>query len=172
MAPTRRRVLAGTATGIAALAGCSGGSGPSDMTLKGIDHNTDWEVDVSLAVTFNEVTREEIQPGDTTIVAEDYYKFVLVRMDVTNTGENTRELRAHQYVVAGAGFQRKNVTEFDEHYLAGLTARPGETVTGWIAFQVRMNTGEGLLTVLQDRLTEGIDVTFTRDTSLDVSFPD
>ncbi|ELZ05380.1 DUF4352 domain-containing protein [Natrialba aegyptia] len=146
----------------------SGGDVPG-VTLDSEDLEAE-DADVSLEIAYNARVSTELGPGEHSTIAEDGNKWVIVRMDVTNTGDAERELLAHQYILESGG-ETYEIVAFDEHYLRGKTAGSGETVTGWVAFHVPVETETATLTANQDAIAEQIDVEFTRNTSLSAAFP-
>jgi len=172
----RRHYLATTT---ALLAGCTSATSTDpdesdadvpDVTLSATDLEAD-DPDVSLEIAYNARTSTALTPGERTTVAEDGHKWLIVRMDVTNTGADTRELTAHQYAVESDG-ETYEVVAFNDHYLRGKTVEPGETTTGWLAYHVPLETESATLTARQDLIQERLAVAFTLDTSLSTAFPD
>ncbi|SEW10279.1 DUF4352 domain-containing protein [Natrinema salifodinae] len=159
------------------LAGCSSAASETDpdpdtvadVALESEDLRAE-DADVSLEIAYSARIDRELSPGDQATLADDGEKWLIVRMDVTNTGDVKRDLEVAQYVVTAAG-ETYEVVHFDEHFLRGMAPGAGETVTGWVAFSIPEDMTEATLTAAQD-LQDRLDVTFTRDTSLSAAFPD
>jgi len=164
----RRQYL--VALGIVA-SGCLGSSaedGPTDVSLSAEDSNPA-NPDVSLDVSYNSTVDTEI-PTEPTTVAEDGQKWLLVRMDVTNTGPDARELNAYQYRVAADADQYEQVITKESWELRGKEVALDETVSGWVVFHIPESVTDATLTA-DSGDQRNYAVAFTHDTSLDADPP-
>jgi hypothetical protein len=150
--------------------GCLGSSAedsPTDVSLSAEDSNPAVP-DVSLNVSYNNTVDTEI-PTEPTTVAEDGQKWLLVRMDVTNTGTDARDLNAYQYRVVTDADQYEQVITKESWELRGKEATPDETVSGWVVFHIPESVTDATLTVGGGQ--RNYAVAFTHDTSLDADPP-
>ena len=157
--------------GAAAIAGCATESDPGTwtgepnppVTLAARDA-TAQPADVSLELTYNSYAGPEL-PTDPATLADDGYKWLIVRCDVTNVGDTQRDLTMYQYLVESNGEQYETVQTKESWSLAEQSAGPGGTVTGWLVFQIPQETTEATLFVRGETQTT-FEIRFKRDRSL------
>ena len=190
----RRQLLAVMgATGLTALAGCSGGSddgngvenenndGSSDsdsVTPVALsDENRDIQNQfLTLSVRYNSRTAAQFDPPNESVQeAESGNKMVIVRCEV---GVDTRREDSEPIDVYGSAFKlRADGVYYDLYpsiYYESIdqTVAPGTLYTGWMIFEVPEDTSEATLTT-QDAdawFDLPVDILFQRDSSLSTSF--
>jgi len=160
----RRRqflVVAGVAT-----AGClsdQSTDAPPAVSLDAEDHS-DPTPDVSLEVVYNAGVTSEL-PTDPPTIADDGWKWLLVRMDVTNLGDTPRELSEYQYRVTTDDGEFGHVVTKTQWTLAGKRAAPSETASGWVVFHIPESASAATLSV-RENTRLAYDVAFNQDSTL------
>lgn len=159
------------------LAGCAGSPAPATTdTAPPIDlsasNSTATQPDQSAKVAYNADTTETL-PTDPPTQAEDGYRWVVVNMRVTNTGETAREVTAHQYVLRGED-DVYGYVQVDEPWALGYGPdagiAPGESRTGWVVFHVPTDVSDAELTTRTDT-SRSYAVGFIPDPSLPLQPP-
>ena len=165
--------------GAAAIAGCSTESGtpvgtepgeatrPVSLSADGVTAQTP---DVSLDIAFNSHVQTRL-PTDPQTIADDGHKWLIVRCDVTNVGDAQRDLTIYQYLIESGGEQYEIVQTKEPWSLAEKTAGPGDTVTGWLVFQIPKSETEATL-VVRDQIQTSFEIRFERNGSLSSTIPD
>lgn len=173
----RREYLALSAT--VAVAGCGQqtqdrGQPPTppplpEVTLTATDTEPE-NPEVSLDFVYNSRSQVRI-PADEPLSADGGMKWLVVRADVTNRGDSTRDLQANQYIISTEGDTYQFKFTLADWELTTKQAAPGETVTGWLAFQIPGLATEATLTV-KDSLADEFAISFSHDSSLDAAIPE
>jgi hypothetical protein len=173
----RRQYLALSAT--VAVAGCGKqiqdrGQPPTppplpEVTLTATDTEPE-NPEVALKVVYNSRSQMRI-PVDEPLSADSGMKWLVVRADVTNQTDKTRDLQANQYVVLTEGNTYQFKLTLADWELTTKQAAPGETVTGWLAFQIPGLATEATLTV-KESLADNYAILFSHDSSLDAAIPE
>lgn len=172
----RRQFLALAAT--TAVAGCGEnapgrGTPPQaplpPVTLSAVDTTVE-NPEVSLRFVYNWAVQSEI-PLDSTTRPNPGNKWLVLRADVTNRGESSQNLSADQYVIRTAEGAYSFTLTLTDWALVSKQAAPGETVTGWLVFQIPSPVTEATLAVTESAADDHA-ITFSQDTTLDAAIPE
>jgi len=162
--PTATTTLPGTATPTATTT-----PPPSPVSVATINTTADTP-DVSLSVRYNATTQWQL-PTDPPTLADSGQKWLVVRMDITNTGSEQRAVTGYQYIAEAGADRYEPVASTEDWALAQAdgqstaTIGPGETVTRWLVFQVPTDTTDATLQV-RENTQQTFAVRFAHDPSL------
>ena len=172
----RRHFLAASA--VAVFAGCSQptpqrGSPPTppalpQVTLSAAETSPE-KPNASLAVAYNSRVQLRV-PTTPPTSADAGRKWLVLRMDVTNRGERSRDLDANQYVITTDTSEYEFTPTLADWELTTKRATPGETVTGWVAFHVPASLTEATLSV-KAKYADDYAISFTQDRTLNAKIP-
>lgn len=124
-----------------------------------------------LSVRWNSRAQSAVDPDSSDLTnyqPNDGNKFVVVRMNITNTGSRNLELTPRLVHLQSNGVVYESQILFGSGQgLSGVTLAPGGSYTGWTVFSVPNGTAEGSLVVNQDAyISRNVAVEFTRDPSI------
>jgi len=128
-----------------------------------------------LDVAWNARAQSAVDPdagGITTYSAEDGEKYIVVRMQLTNTGSTSIEMTPSLFRVLANGVEYEYQALFGSSQggLSGVTLREDATYDGWVAFSVPESTTEAELIVNQDAYYQtNTAVEFEQDSSMPVN---
>lgn len=131
----------------------------------------------SLSVTWNSRAQSAVDPDteDLNIYnSPDGQKFVVVRMQIENTGSRDVELTPRLFKLRSGG----TIYEYQRLFgssdgLVGVTLQPGGTYDGWIAYSIPEDTESATLIVDQDAYFDrNVTVSFSKDSSLEINVAD
>lgn len=180
----RRRVLTGYTTALLfGLAGCTSDSAlettttppPADetTTLPAIDLSTTDATpessDVQLEVRWRARVQRVLQSADSGGVpthAEDGRKWLVVQLAATNTGGQAWDATPVPFVVDVGAERFEFVSTDDDQYFGGRKLASGESLSGYLVFQIPLAASTATLTVDQDLVADALAVVFEHDASL------
>lgn len=134
------------------------------MTVSAEDSQVE-SPDVELEIAYATRTQQRL-PTEPVTLAEDGHTWLLVRMDITNRGEQSRDLRMFQYVLEAGDRTYEPIMTDEPWAVAQQSVAPGETVTGWVPFHPLTSLREGVLKV-RENTQLAFDASFTHDAGLD-----
>lgn len=166
---------------VAAGAIGGGGSGTpgedvTNVTVTAADE-TVADPDKSMAIVWNARAQSAVNPDPdsfTKYSADEGQKFLVVRMQVENTGDEPVEPspRAFKLDVDGVHYDRQALFG-SGHTLGGATVTPGATHEGWIVFAIPEDATEGELVVDQEAYhREDVSVAFEHDPDMAINMSD
>lgn len=130
----------------------------------------------SLNIRWNAQTQPSVDPdtGDSTAYyAEDGRTFLVVRMQIENTGEEQVELTPRLFRVVFDGVEYSNQQLFGSSSggLSQVALQPDGEYEGWVVFSIPTEASQGEIIVNQDVLIGQISVSFEHasDMSIDVA---
>jgi len=154
----------------------SDGGGPgsevSNVTIEAIDAEPR-DATQSLNVTWNARAQSAVDPDTSDVSnyqAEDGNKFVVVRVQLTNAGENEIDLtpRLFGMTADGVGYDYQALFGSGQGGL-DVSLQQNASYDGWVVFEVPEDTSNAELTVNQDAYAENTTVRFTQNENLPVN---
>lgn len=131
----------------------------------------------SLAITWNTRAQSGVDPDTSDLSsysAEDGQKFVVLRMQLENTGSEDIELTPRFFKLESDGVVYDYQGLFgSSNGVSGVTLQPGATYDGWIAFQIPEDKRQATLIVDQSAyFNEEVNVEFIQDEELPIGVSD
>lgn len=114
-------------------------------------------------------------PDDMSIYnANEGQKFVVVRMRITNTGDEAIELRPQLFRLSSDGVEYEYQALFGSgNSLSGVTVNPDGTHSAWTAFSVPEDLTEARLIVNQEAyFQQNVSVSFINDPDMPINMSD
>lgn len=149
------------------------GSGVTDVSVTA-QSMSPADAATQLSVTWNSRAQSAVDSDSSDLTnhqPNDGEKFVVVRMQVTNTGTSDLELTPRLFQLRADGVVYEYQVLFGSgHGLAGVTLTPGAGYSGWTVFSVPNGTTEGSLIVNQDAyFRKNVTVQFTHNASMPIN---
>ncbi|MDS0280327.1 DUF4352 domain-containing protein [Halomicroarcula sp. S1AR25-4] len=129
----------------------------------------------SLDVVWNARAQSAVDPDPNDMTgysAEEGQKYLVVRMQLTNTGSSSIEMTPALFRVLGNGVEYEYQALFGSTSgeLSGVTLRSGATYDGWVAFSIPDSTTSAELIVHQDAYYQtNTTVQFEKDATMPVN---
>jgi len=128
----------------------------------------------NLDVQWSAQTQSSVDPDtsdNTAYYAEDGQKFLVIHMELQNTGNKRVELTPRLFRVAidGAEYSYQPLRGSSAGGLGQVTLQSGGSYEGWILFSIPADATEGELIVYQDALIGEVSASFEQDTSMPVN---
>lgn len=132
----------------------------------------------ALSITWNSRAQSAVDPdsGDmSTYRAEDGQKFVVIRMQITNTGTEDIDLSPRFFKLQSSSvvYDYQGLFGSSSGGLSGVTLQPDGDYSGWIAFSVPSDTqSASLITDQSVYYDRNISVSFEHDSSMSINVSD
>jgi hypothetical protein len=98
------------------------------------------------------------------------YKYLVVRAEVTNTGNESIELTPQMFALTADNVTYESGNYFGPNYsFSDIELQPGGSRTGWVAFEIPVGVSDGALTV--DHYSGNVSTSFTHDESFPINMP-
>jgi len=168
--------------GLLALAGSadSGPTGPgsdvSNVSMVAADASPP-DATHSLDVVWNARAQSEVDPDPSDFSAynaNEGEKFLVVRMEITNSGDTDVELTQRLFKAEADGVRYDTQSLFGSgNSISDVTLSPGATYSGWVAFSIPSGTTDAELTVSQEAYyRENVTVAFDRNPEMPINMSD
>jgi|GEM_PF-3428104 len=160
--------------------GGAGGSVPgadvSNVTMTAEDESPQ-DASTSLQVEWNSRAQSAVDPDPDDISIynpNEGQKFVVVRLRITNTGDEPLDLTPRLFRLASSGVEYSYQGLVGSgNSLSGVTLNPDGTHSAWIAFSVPEDLTEARLIVNQEvYFQKNISVSFTHNTDMPINMSD
>lgn len=156
--------------------GAAPGADVSNVTVSAGDTSPQ-DPSTSLQVEWNSRAQSAVDPDpdDVSIYnPNDGEKFVVVRMRVTNTGDESLELTPRLFRLASGGVEYEYQALFGSgNSLSGVTVNPGGSHSAWTAFSVPEEMTEAQLIVNQEAyFQQNVSVSFNHNQGMPINMSD
>jgi len=172
-------VIAGVV--VLVLVGLSGGGSVpgadvSNVTMSAEDASPQ-DVSTSLQVEWNSRAQSAVDPNPDAISiynSNEGQKFVVVRVSVTNTGEESIELTPRLFRLSSDGIEYEYQGLFGSgNSLSGVTMNPDGTHSAWTAFSVPEGLTEAQMIVNQEAyFQKNVSVSFNHNPNMSINMSD
>lgn len=167
------------------IAGLSGGGGGgtqpagadvSNVSVSSVDPSPGSSL-TTLDVEWNSRAQSAVNPDTedfSTYNSNEGEKFVVVRLQIENTGDESVDLTPRLFRLRSSGVEYEYQGLFGSgNGISGVTLNPGGEYSGWVAFSVPEDLTEAELIVHQDAIIgNGITVRFNQDQSMPIEVSD
>lgn len=164
---------------IAGLSGAGGGVPGDDVSNVSLtaEDSSPSDASTSLQVVWNARAQSAVDPNPddmSTYSSNEGEKFVVVRMEITNTGNEQLELTPRIFQLEANGVIYNHQSLFGSgNSFYDVSLNPDATYSAWVAFSVPEDATEAQLTVNQEAYYEkNISVSFSEDTELSINMSD
>jgi hypothetical protein len=162
--------------GLSSTGAVAPGADVSNVTVTAEDTSPPGST-VSLDVEWNSRAQSAVDPDPddvSTYQSNDDQKFVVVRMEVTNTGTEPIELTPRLFRLSSDGVEYEYQGFFGSgNSLSGVTLNSNGTHSAWTAFSVSEGLTDGELTVNQDAyFQKNISVSLTHNSDMPINMSD
>lgn len=171
--------IVGAIVVIAAFASAGGGetSGPgsqvSNVSASAVDADPS-DPTQSLQVRYNTRAQRAVDPNQddmTNYQSESGQKYLVVRMEIRNTGDENIDLtpRLFRFQNDGVEYEYQGLFGASQGGLQQVSLQPDATYSGWVVFSIPEETRQGEVIVYQDAYIQSqTAVSFERDSSLPI----
>jgi hypothetical protein len=166
---------------VVALSGSGGAPAPpgadvSNVTITAEDASPP-EADTSLQVVWSGRAQSAVDPDPNDISvynSNEGEKFLVVRMEITNAGNEQLELSPRLFRVEAEGVEYEYQSLFGSgNSFSGITLNPDSSYAAWTAFSIPEETEEARLIVNQDTyFQKNVSISFSQDSEMAINMSD
>lgn len=164
---------------VVGLSGGGGGAPGADVSNVTVTAEDSFPQDAStsLQVEWNSRAQSAVDPDpdDMSIYnSNEGQKFVVIRVRITNTGDEAIELTPRLFRLTSDGVEYEYQALFGSgNSLSGVTVNPDGTHSAWTAFSVPEDQTESRLIVNQEAyVRKNVSVSFTHNADMPINMPD
>jgi len=163
------------------LVGLSGGGSAPGADVSNVTVTTEdaspQDASTSLQVEWNSRAQSAVDPNPddiSTYNSNEGQKFVVVRVKITNTGEEAIELTPRLFRLTSGGVEYEYQALFGSgNSLSSVTVNPDATHSAWAAFSVPEDQTEARLIVNQDAYVQkNVSVSFAHNPDMPINMSD